>query len=292
MAVTQNISVPAPDRHVVGDVVWIGSSAASSSVITAAIRAARLDSSLLLTGERGSGKRLLARMVHAYSTRRDAPFVDLDQTGTEDSVADCFERAGRGIVYVDRIDQRPPDVQKRLIHVMGSGPFLRPRLIASSCRDLRIEARAGRVSDRLLHLLGTQLEVPPLRKRATDIAKLASHFQSKGNGEAAGFSAEALQALERYDWPGNVRELRSVVESLRATGKPIELTELPSDITQRSRSLDPEAMTLSAMERQHIQRVLRLTGGRLTRAAELLGIHRNTLRRKLDQYGITGTDTE
>ena len=292
MAVTQNIPVPTPDRHVVGDVVWIGSSAASSSVVTAAIRAARLDSSLLLTGERGSGKRLLARMVHAYSTRRDAPFVDLDQTGTEESVADCFERAGRGIVYVDRIDQRPPDVHKRLIHVMGSGPFLRPRLIASSCRDLRIEARAGRISDRLLHLLGTQLEVPPLRKRATDIAKLANHFQSNGNGAAPGFSAEALQALERYDWPGNVRELRSVVESLRATGKPIELTELPSDITQRSRSLDPEAMTLSAMERQHIQRVLRLTGGRLTRAAELLGSHRNTLRRKLDQYGITGTDTD
>jgi DNA-binding NtrC family response regulator len=296
MSATQDFIGHSLDGHAIRDLVWVGGSAASSALITAAVRAARLESTLLLTGERGTGKRLLARIIHAHSTRRDAPFIELELSAGEESVADAFERAGRGIVYIDRIEQRPREVQKRLIHVLGSGPFLRPRLIASSCRDLRLEVKAGRFDDRLFYQFSTQLEVPALRARTPDIRSLIKHFQEqldpRGLHSMRSFSAESLGALERYDWPGNVRELRAVVESVRASGHLVEPSELPMEIMQRNRPLDPDELTLCAVERQHIQRVLRLTGGRLTRAAELLGIHRNTLRRKIDQYGINGAAHE
>ncbi len=282
--------------HTVDDLVWVGNSAASASLITSAIRAARLDSTLLLTGERGTGKQLLARMIHAYSSRRDAPFIEFELTGTEDSVSECFERAGRGIMYVDQIEHRPPEVQRRLVHVLGTKSPFRPRMIASSSQELRSEVKAGRFENRLFYLFGAQLEVPPLRKRAGDIRMLIAHFQQqiepRNVQPILSFTAESLSALERYDWPGNVRELRLVVESATGSGSAIEPADLPVEIARRTRTLDPETMTLWAMERQHIQRVLRLTGGRLTRAAELLGIHRNTLRRKIDQYAIEGGDQE
>jgi DNA-binding NtrC family response regulator len=295
---------PSHDRRTArakSDAVWIGTSPASAALMNAAIRAARLDSNLLVTGERGTGRRLLARIIHANSPRHTAPFVELELTANavSDAIAtiDCYEHAGRGAVYVDRIESRSADVQKRLAHAFALKSPVRPRLIASATHDLRAELNEGRLDERLFYLFGAQLEVPPLRHRAADIPLLVDHFlvqfanDAHGIGRGRSFSADAMALLERHDWPGNVRELRGAVERAltTSTARVIEPEDLPSEIALRLQPMpEEEAMTLDAVERQHIQRVLRLTGGRLTRAAEMLGIHRNTLRRKLDQYEIRG----
>ena len=315
-------------REMLGDgPKMLGASAEFQRAVEQATQVARSDVSVLLTGESGTGKELLAAHIHRESPFAAHSFVKVNCAAIPNELIESelfghekgaftgaaavrrgrFELADGGSIFLDEVGDLQEASQAKLLRVLQDGEFQRlggertlrvtVRVIAATNRDLEAMVASGRFRRDLFYRLSVvPLRIPALRERPQDVGELAAYFLAdhcaRNNFRPKSLDDEVIPVLERYDWPGNVRELRSVVESMRTTGKPIELTELPSDVTQRSRSLDPEAMTLSAMERQHIQRVLRLTGGRLTRAAELLGIHRNTLRRKLDQYGITGTDSE
>ncbi len=281
-------------------------------------RASSAQAPILLRGEPGSGKELVARVVHQRSPRADRPLTMLACANLNAGDATIFGRtapdgqvvpgllelADQGTIYLDDIDALSLQAQGQLVSLLDRGEFVRPsdgalrrvelRVIAATSRDLEEEVHAGRFRADLRSRLDVlSLAVPPLRNRPADIDALAEHFLQDA-GRRLGrsiqrLSPEARSLLLRYGWPGNVRQLRNVIERacVLAGGEVIRAQDLPETL----RGPDPAAAggtpitTLAEIERAHIQRVLEHCGGNKKATAEILGIDRSTLYAKLRQYG-------
>ena len=218
-----------------------------------------------------------------------------------------FERASGGTVFLDEIGDMSLPLQAKILRVLqereiervgGTGTVpVDVRLIAATHRDLEQDVRTGRFREDLYYRLAViVVQLPALRERGEDLRLLTEHYLARHAREyrkpVRTLSREALLVLRSYHWPGNVRQLRNVIESavLLADGEVLLPAHLPVELLTREELPSAEEpapmLTLSELERKHIQRVLNASGGQMNVAAEILGIHRNTLRRKLTEYGI------
>jgi two-component system NtrC family response regulator len=291
-------------------------------LMSMAERVARSNASVLILGESGSGKELLARAIHHYSNRSQKPWVDLNCgalpehlleselfgydrgafSGADSNKQGLFELAHQGTIFLDEIAELDMKMQVKLLRVLDNVPYYRlggvkkvsvdVRVVAATNQELETAVAEGRFRSDLYHRL-TQitLRVPPLRKRIEDIAPLASHFLAQ-HDPAMRFSPAALDVLVRYSWPGNIRELRNVVTraAVLSLGDEINAEELPfyqaADTDQATVTLS--ATSIEGMERKMIFDALQSTNGHQQRAATKLGISRRTLSRKLKVYDDSG----
>jgi two-component system response regulator HydG len=300
----------------------IGLSPAMKEVFTVIQKAAATTATVLITGESGTGKEVAARAIHYNSDRASSPFVAVNCsaipenlqeselfgyvrgafTGADQSRAGFFHAADGGTIFLDEVSETCLSMQAKLlrviqereIYMLGSS---RPvhvdvRILASTNKDLSDAVRKGTFREDLFYRLNVvSLDLPPLRERREDIGVLVDHFLSKYSEELKQpprrFSDRALSALQNYEWPGNVRELENLVHRLLiiVDGDVIDVPDLPVCMRfslARESGLD---RSLAEVEAEHILRVVNSLRGNKTRAAEILGIDRKTLREKLKKLG-------
>ncbi len=314
-------------RPIVPDAAWgdlIGASPPAVSLREAIARAARAPFPVMIEGESGSGKELVARAIHRLSARRDRRLCTINCAALSDDLleaelfghargaftgavgerAGLFEEADGGMLFLDEVGELSPRAQAKLLRVLQDGEVRRvgenlprrvdARIVAATNRRLDEEASAGRFrSDLRFRLDVVRIAVPPLRDRATDIPALAAHFWTEAAarvGSSATLTAETVAALARYDWPGNVRELQNVVASL-AVHAPRRGRILPAMLPAHvARSSMPSATTFEAarhdFERRFVRAALAQAGGQRTRAARALGVSRQGLAKMLNRLGI------
>jgi PAS domain S-box-containing protein len=278
---------------------------------------------VLITGETGTGKELIARTIHESSPRRGRPWVDINCaalpenlveselfgyekgafSGADASKPGLFEMADKGTLFLDEIGELQLHTQVKLLRVLDGQPFYRlgghrkirvdVRIVAATNQDLEAAVKDGRFRQDLFHRLGQfQLHVPPLRERPEDIVALAEHFL-RLKAPSKNFSTQAISALLSHSWPGNIRELRNLVAkmAMEFSGFEIDFSRLSAALTGEPAALRQTASmpvsNLESMEEQMIIKALERTGGQRTLAAEQLGISRRTLSRKLKEYNIT-----
>ena len=277
---------------------------------------------VLITGETGTGKELVARTIHESSYRHKNGLIDINCaalpehlveselfgyekgafSGADASKPGLFEMADKSTIFLDEIGELQPQVQVKLLRVLDGAPYYRlggnrkitvdVRVVAATNQDLEVAVKEGRFRKDLFHRLGQfQLRVPPLRERPEDIAALARHFLSLKAADKV-LTGDALAVLQGHPWPGNIRELRNLVaklamaESRQITGVEV-LAELRGEPTAAIRGSGAVPLgNLENMEEQMIIRALERTGGHRGQAAEQLGISRRTLSRKLREYEI------
>jgi two-component system response regulator AtoC len=284
-----------------------------------------LDCNVLIQGESGTGKEMVAKALHEGGPRRSHPFVSFNCGGfSEDLITNelfghekeaftgatgtkigLLEAAHRGSIFLDEIGEMPPSMQVKLLRFVEERTLMRVggvrsvpvdvRLIAASNRDLKEMVREQTFREDLYYRLNVVvITVPPLRDRLDDLPLLTGHFLTKyGRAfgkKVNGISAEVLQVLSQYPFPGNVRELENIIERAAALADDSEigLADLPSDLRQLSMSsVEGRAWpSLDEKNREYIQRVLTLTEGRRSEAAEILGLPRTTLWRMMKRYGL------
>lgn len=310
----------------------VGSSAAMLEVHRQIAKAAPSKATVLIRGESGVGKELVARAVHFSSDRKKGPFVCLNCaaltetlleselfghekgafTGATERKLGKFESAHGGTLMLDEIGEMSPAIQSKFLRVLEGHPFERVggnksiktdvRVIAATNRDLEKAVQAGTFrKDLFFRLHVIQIDVPALRHRPEDVIELAEHFLRKFSSETGrrieGFTKEALDQLRRYRWPGNVRELKNVIERavVLARNNVIDnedliLTNLATasetymDMGPLSQRYIPES--LADVERRHIEATLIATNWNKSRTAQILGIERSTLDRKIKRYKI------
>ena len=303
----------------------IGKSDALNYVLFRVGQVAPTDATVLILGETGTGKGMVANAIHGMSTRKDRPMITVNCaalpanlieselfgrekgafTGAHARQAGRFEVAHGGTIFLDEIGELPLELQAKLLRVLQEGEFERlgspktvrvdVRVIASTSRDLREEARVGRFREDLYYRLNVfPVTLPPLRKRADDIPELVRFFVDK-YARKVGRTIESIpkatmRALEGYEWPGNVRELEHVIERAVITteGPSLKLADHLEPI-RASGVAEAPLRDLAAMEREHIERVLKETGWRiegLKGAAAVLHLHPSTLRFRIKKLGI------
>jgi DNA-binding NtrC family response regulator len=304
---------------------FLGTSAAIKNLSELASAALESDVPVLILGETGAGKGILARWLHEHGTRKSEPFVDLNCAGLSRELAESelfghqrgaftgavnnkpglIEVAHKGTLFLDELGDLELAVQPKLLTALEQGSFRRlgetttraadVRLIAATHRNLAGMVKDGRFREDLLFRINTlTLEIPPLRRRPMDVRPLAEavlkELCRRRGRTAPELSEDVVDLLTRYSWPGNVRELRNVLE--RA------LLFCKTDLLDRSalrfdRSLEPDAdaepQTLDDAERRHIVTVLKQTGGKVEDAAKVLALSRSSLYAKLKKYGIRPT---
>jgi transcriptional regulator with GAF, ATPase, and Fis domain len=296
-------------------------SLAMKKVLSQAEQVARTDSTVLIQGETGTGKELVARAIHRLSSRKDRLLVTINcaslpptlieselfgrekgaYTGALTKMIGRFELADGSTLFLDEIGEIPLELQGKLLRVLEEGGFERlgstktlhvnVRIIAATNRDLGEEVKAGRFRKDLYYRLNVfPIAIPPLRKRPEDIPLLVwafvGMFQERMGKEIETISNKTMEALRSYSWPGNVRELKNVIEYAMILSNDKNLrVHLPSH-----GSLETDAtQTLQDTERRHILAVLERTGWRLSGdggAAEALGLKRTTLRARMKKLGI------
>ncbi len=302
----------------------VGSSGVLRSLLATLREVARTDSTVLFTGESGTGKGLLARAVHDASARRSGPFVEANCvvysegilhselfghergafTGAARHKRGRFELASGGTVFLDEIGEISHATQLLLLRVLQDRSFERVggeetvevdvRLIAATNRDLHEAMSRGTFRTDLFYRLNViPVHVPPLREHVEDVPLLAQHFVDRCarrlGRSVEGFAPEALDALARYRWPGNIRELENLVERLVVLSRDerIDMADLPPALRNEVRPVIVDMPgTLQDLERRRILEVLRETGGNKKLAASRLGIHRSTLYAKLRRLGV------
>ena len=284
--------------------------------------------SVVIQGETGTGKEIIARALHANSPLQNGPFLAVSCaampaglieselfghargafTDAKTARKGLFVEATGGTLFLDELGELPLGVQPKLLRALqervvrplgghGEVPF-DCRVIAATHRDLDVEVRNERFREDLYYRLNVvRLTVPPLRERGHDILLLARHFVTRFAGKSrprATLAPCATDKLLAYHWPGNVRELENCIERTVALSRSDELTveglaetfRIP-EIGGEPPSLEEGVLSLVELERRHILRVVRLLGGNKARAADLLGIDRSTLYRRLERYGAT-----
>jgi DNA-binding NtrC family response regulator len=306
------------------DVQMIGMSPQMIEVYKMIARVAPTGTTVLIHGESGSGKELVARAIHANSDRRKFPFVAVNCGALSESLLESelfghvrgaftgasymkqglFESANRGTVFLDEISETSPNMQTRLLSVLEEREVQRVgsmeripvdiRVIAATNRPFQELVTEGGFREDLYYRLNVvTIHVPPLRERAADLPLLFDHFlkrHSRRMGKTIAVHAEVLDMLTAYNWPGNVRELENIVEraiTLNTTGI---LTE--ADFTEHLRQgknmsavFPRDLVTLEEIERQYILHVVQRCNGNMSRAAEVLHIDRRTLYRMVDRLG-------
>lgn len=319
----ERVEVRPSAAHRFGDL--LGQSPRMREVFGVLERVAPTGVTVLVRGETGTGKELVARALHAGSTRRDGPFVVFDCgavppslieselfghergafTGATASRAGAVEQAHRGTLLLDEVGELSPDLQPKLLRVLETREVKRVggsrtarvdiRVVAATHRDLPAEVRAGRFREDLYFRVAVvSVALPSLRERPEDIALLADHFLRTLSGELGipappPLTPDALARLTSHSWPGNVRELRNVLEAALAMGggRPITAADLAfPGAPASSPPPAPGASSLADVERATILETLRATGGNRKRAARILGIAVSTLHEKIKRYGI------
>jgi transcriptional regulator with PAS, ATPase and Fis domain len=293
-------------------------------VVRTVLDLSRSETNVLIEAESGTGKELIARAIHETSTRSEGPFVPVDCgalpqgiveselfghergafTGADRASAGLFRSAAGGTLFLDEVGELPlltqskllRAIQEREIRPVGS---TRPvpvdvRIIAATNRNLQEEVRAGRFrADLYYRLCVVSIELPPLRERPEDVPLLAAHFIERygRNGGVSGIEQGALEALLGYAWPGNTRELENRIEAAVALARGSRLTVEDLGLEPRSGgepTPQPTGIELSlrSYERACLDEALSRADGNVRRAAELLGIGRSTLYRKLQEHGL------
>jgi formate hydrogenlyase transcriptional activator len=299
----------------------VGQSVAMKRVLRQAEQVAQTDSTVLLLGETGTGKELLARAIHGMSLRKDRPLVTVNcaslpptlieselfgreqgaYTGALTRMIGRFEIADGSTLFLDEIGELPLDLQSKLLRVLEDGTFERlgstkplhvnVRIIAATNRDIEQGVKDGKFRQDLFYRLNVfPIVIPPLRKRPEDIPLLLQavvmEFQNKMGKEIESIPKKTMQALQSYSWPGNVRELRNMIEHAMILSK----SKILDVHMPKQASSDIEAPgNLQDMERMHMVAVLEKTGWRLAGkggAAEVLGLKRTTLLSKMKKLGI------
>ncbi|MEM9555525.1 MAG: sigma-54 dependent transcriptional regulator [Acidobacteriota bacterium] len=303
----------------------LGESSAMVGLLRLVERVAMGNASVLIHGETGTGKTMVARRIHELSPRCEQRFVAINCSAFQDQLLESelfghergaftgaavakpglFEVADGGTLFLDEVGDMSSAMQAKLLQVLDDGQLRRVggtdlhevdvRIVSASNKDLRQEVKAGRFREDLLFRLNViHLEIPSLAERREDIAGLVEHFLERyrlPGKPRKQISPEAIQLLRAYDWPGNVRELANTVEGLTllAAGDEIHAEDLPPNLRPRTTvQLDSaEApLPLKEMERLHIERTLRYTDGVKAQAARLLQIDIKTLNSKIKSYDI------
>ncbi len=300
----------------------IGHSGAMQEIFGTVERIAGTRATVLLCGESGVGKDMIARAIHQHSPRKDKPFVKINCTAIPENLMESelfgyekgaftgantskpgkFEQADTGTVFLDEIGDVPASVQVKLLRVLQDREFERLgsnktmhtdlRVIAATNVDLRAALEQGTFREDLYYRLNVvPLNIPPLRERKEDIPFLAEYFAHKFGGEV---TEGAMERLTAYHWPGNVRELENVMERsiLLAPQPRLEAGDVRIESSQRARpSMEgdhflPEGMTLDQYEQSILREAIKRSNGNKSQAARLLGLTRNALRYRLAQMGI------
>ena len=280
------------------------------------------DANVLILGEHGTGKEVVAQWLHAASDRSDKSLVTVNAGGLSEGVAEselfghvkgaftdartdrigCFELADGGTLFLDEIANMSPKLQAKLLRVLQTGELQRvgssrtihvnTRVISATNADIESEVEAGRFREDVLYRLNTvEIRLPPLRDRGDDILRLAAHFlkryAQRYRNRVTGFDSSAQGALRAHSWPGNVRELQHAIERavLMANGDKITAKDLGLYSRDGAASTEDE-MTLEDAEKAFIRKVLAKHGGNVLAAAEQLGMSRSALYRRIQQYGL------
>lgn len=299
----------------------IGSSAPMIEIYKVVSRVAPTDATVLIEGETGTGKELIARMIHTNSLRAAQPFVPVDcgaiaptlleselfgamrgaYTGADRDRMGVFETANRGTVFLDEIGDIELNFQLKLLRFLqdreirpvgaARGKIVDVRVIAATNRDLQAMVEKDKFREDLWFRLNVvRIIVPPLRERHGDIPLLAHYFLKKYDEryqQCSRLTNAGLQAMAEYTWPGNVRQLQHIMErlSILAPNGRID-DEAVRDAVNSMESRDQSSETLADTEAEQIRRVLAATGNNKSRAAKVLGIERKTLYRKLERMGL------
>jgi formate hydrogenlyase transcriptional activator len=299
----------------------VGQSAAMKKILSQAEQVAQTDSTVLLLGETGTGKELLARAIHSMSSRKDRPLVTVNcaslpptlieselfgrekgaYTGALTKMIGRFEIADGSTLFLDEIGELPLDLQSKLLRVLEKGNFERlgstkplyvnVRIIAATNRDIEQEVKDGKFRRDLFYRLNVfPIVIPPLRERPEDIPLLVraavKEFQKRMGKEIENIPKTTMQALQSYSWPGNVRELRNLIEHAMILSKGKTLS---FHVPNRASSGTEATGNLEDVERSHMVAVLEKTGWRIAGkggAAEVLGLKRTTLQAKMKKLGI------
>src|SRR6266567_1850508 len=301
---------------------FIATASAMAPVLEAITRIAPSDANILITGEHGTGKEVVARTIHALSLRAARPLVAVNTGGLAEGVFESelfghvkgaftdartdrigrFELAEGGTIFLDEIGNVPLRQQSKLLRVIESGEIERVgssrskhidvRVISATNIDLQAACQAGQFREDLLFRLNTvEIHLPALRERREDIPALAVHFlkhyASRYRRQIQGFDPSALQALVQYSWPGNVRELEHTLERavLMARTDQIHPADLGLGI-QRPQSQNLEELSLESVESILIRKALQRFQGNVSQAAEALGLSRGALYRRMEKYGL------
>lgn len=296
----------------------IGTSKAMDKISIAISKASSSSATVLITGESGTGKELVARAIHYGSKRASLPFVPVNCggipeglleselfghlkgafTGATESRAGFFHTADGGTIFLDEISEMSLSMQVKLLRVLqdkricmvGSDRERKVdvRILAATNKDLPVLVKKGLFREDLFYRLNViTIDIPPLRERGDDIILLAHHFAARFAAESGraplSFSDNALQSLRNYNWPGNIRELENMIQRLivMTDGDLIDVPDLPSLMRFSALRKTGFTRTLAEVESEYIKNVLVSVDGNKTRAAEILGIDRKTLREKL-----------
>ena len=302
----------------------VAQSPAMQAVLEKAATIAHTDASVVIRGESGSGKEVLARALHANSERRAKPFVAINCaalpaelleselfgrlrgafTGAYTTRRGLFEAAEGGTLFLDEIAEMPAPLQAKLLRALQDGEIRRVgdsqpihvdvRVLCATHQDLHQAIREKRFREDLYYRLKVfTLTVPPLRERKEDIPVMATLFLHQEKHATGRFTPRALALLTKYPWPGNVRELANAVKhgAVLSQGHDVDAPHLPDELGEPAAALlsaggDEPLSSLADAEKRHVLRVLKACGGQQVDAARVLGIGRTTLWRKLKEWGL------
>jgi DNA-binding NtrC family response regulator len=298
----------------------VGKSKSLQQVIESAERVAQSDSIVLIVGPSGTGKELIANLIHKCSPRKDRPFVPVNCSSIPDTLLESelfghekgaftnaymakpglVEVASGGTLFLDEVGDISPIIQPKLLRFLETGVFRRVggtnelkidvRVVSATNKNLQEEARSGRFREDLLYRLNViTIRVPPLKEHAEDIPILVEYFLKKKSKskEPKQLTSGSLKELMMYDWPGNVRELEHIIEGavILCPNQSIEVSDL--HMPDRLAASSPDSISIESVERQHIEKVLKMFSGNRKKTAEALNISEKGLYLKIKEYGIS-----